>query len=724
MKNLLLLPLLFTTHLLFSQCFPAESCETANICLFNKAALESKTWNNTFATFDSFNLVVCGQIAIHNDQWFGFIASGDPLDITVIASNCANGDGLQIALMESCTVDAFTCNPGGAGSASDPLQLFHPGLEAGKQYFLIIDGWVSDACDYNFIVTSGIGDATSGGKITGTVRIDQNDDCLSDSTDLPAPNVPVSKTGNYAFTVPTKADGSYTFYQQDTIDVVISVLPIPGGAWEVCTDSVLVLGDTLQQVDTVNFVLKPLVQCPIATVELGPAPFLRACLTSKLVVKYGNYGTIPAENMRVAVVIPNELEILQKPENLPFTQQGDTLIFEVGNLGPLEFNNLTFLVRPPCNNGLFGRTLCFESYVKISNPCPEVAISHPKIRLQAECIGDSTVQFTLTNKGGAPTLTPFKYLVYKNDQLVATQTYTLDNGASFTLSYPAAGETWRLESDRDDTGARTTVFIEGCSGLTPGQANMYWLDDPDLDHDKKCRDVVGSYDPNGKFAFPTGVGPDHILPANAPLEYVIHFQNTGNDTAFRVLLRDVLPNTLNPLHFRPGAASHPYTWQLLNHTLDVVFDPIILPDTFTNKAASSGWFQFFIDQAADLPDGTLIQNAAAIYFDFNAPIITDTVWHNIGRLSVQVSQPKTAALIRWNVLGNPAADRCVFQRNTPTTVVTRLELYHLDGKLAHVLEIAPGTNGILERSNLPAGMYLFRMVEAGAVTGSGKVMFN
>jgi hypothetical protein len=177
------------------------------------------------------------------------------------------------------------------------------------------------------------------------------------------------------------------------------------------------------------------------------------------------------------------------------------------------------------------------------------------------------------------------------------------------------------------------------------------------------------------------------------------------------------------MHFRPGSASHPYTWQLQDHTLDVVFDPIILPDTLTNLDASSGWFQFFIDQTADLPDGTIILNAASIYFDFNAPVVTDPVWHTIGRLSVQVSQPKTA-LTRWNVLGNPAADRCVFQRNTPTAVVTRLELYHLDGKLAHVLEIAPGANGVLERSNLPSGMYLFRMVEQGAVTGSGKILFN
>ena len=43
------------------------------------------------------------------------------------------------------------------------------------------------------------------------------------------------------------------------------------------------------------------------------------------------------------------------------------------------------------------------------------------------------------------------------------------------------------------------------------------------------------------MAIPTGVGPEHLLAANRPIEYTIRFQNTGTDTAFRVLLTDILP---------------------------------------------------------------------------------------------------------------------------------------------------------------------------------------
>ena len=686
--------------------------------------LESHVWNNGLATADYFD-IVCGQITIHNDQWFGFIASGEPFDMVLFASNCALGDGLQIALMENCSGgDALACAAGTSGGASLPLQLYYTTLVPGKRYYLLVDGFTSDFCDYQIIVNSGIGKPQIGSDIIGKVWLDQKDNCLPDSTDLPAPNIKISKSGNYPIVIPTKNDGSFFFYQTESMPVVISVPSIPGGQWEVCSNSVIVPFDTISHPDTVSFVLKPIGQCPIPSVEFSTAPFLRPCTTIKLKVKFGNFGTVPAENMEVYVIIPSELEILQLPVNYPFTQHADTLVYSIGTLGPLEFKDLIFGVRPPCNNSLFGQTRCFESFLKISNACPDVALSHPKIKLLAECLGDSSVQFTLTNKGGAPTMQPFKYQVFKNDQLIASQTYILNNGESFTLSYPSAGETWRLESERDDTGARTKVFLEGCGGLTTGQANMFWQDDPNFDHAVECREIKGSFDPNGKYAFPTGAGPDHILAANTPIEYVIHFENTGTDTAFRVLLRDALPPNLNAMDFRPGGASHPFTWQLLGNILEVTFDPIVLPDTSTNMAEAGGWFQFFINQNPDLPNGATIRNAASIFFDYNAPILTDTVWHTIGRLSVQINEPAVGASSFWTVKGNPATSRCIFERSTPTSKTTRLELYHTDGRLAHVMEIAAGANGILERSNLPAGMYLFRMIESGAVTGAGKILFN
>lgn len=99
---------------------------------------------------------VCGQIAIHNDQWFGFTAGSSSITINVITSNCMNGDGLQSAFFDDCSdPDAIVCNPGGSGGGGQPLILTYDNFTPGEIYFLMIDGWTGDVCDYEIDVLDG-----------------------------------------------------------------------------------------------------------------------------------------------------------------------------------------------------------------------------------------------------------------------------------------------------------------------------------------------------------------------------------------------------------------------------------------------------------------------------------------------------------------------------------------------------------------------------------------
>ncbi|MCI4669910.1 MAG: T9SS type A sorting domain-containing protein, partial [Bacteroidia bacterium] len=59
------------------------------------------------------------------------------------------------------------------------------------------------------------------------------------------------------------------------------------------------------------------------------------------------------------------------------------------------------------------------------------------------------------------------------------------------------------------------------------------------------------------------------------------------------------------------------------------FDPIFLPDSTTDLEGSNGFVKFGIQMMPGLPLGSTIENKAAIYFDFNAPIITNTVVHTL-----------------------------------------------------------------------------------------------
>lgn len=144
-----------------------------------------------------------------------------------------------------------------------------------------------------------------------------------------------------------------------------------------------------------------------------------------------------------------------------------------------------------------------------------------------------------------------------------------------------------------------------------------------------CRNeiVTGSQDPNSKNVSPAGYTEDGFITANdSVLDYTIHFQNTGTDTAFTVVVIDTLSPYLDPATVMPGAASHPYTFDLSGQgILAFRFDNILLPDSNVNEPASNGYVSFTVKQKNSNQDGTIIENTAANYFDFNLPVNTNTV---------------------------------------------------------------------------------------------------
>ena len=146
-----------------------------------------------------------------------------------------------------------------------------------------------------------------------------------------------------------------------------------------------------------------------------------------------------------------------------------------------------------------------------------------------------------------------------------------------------------------------------------------------------CQIVTGSYDPNDKQVNPLGTGEEgYILPQDTVFSYRIRFQNTGTDTAFTVVIKDTLSPLLNPATLVLGGSSHHYIASLSGDgLLTFRFDEIFLPDSNVNEPASHGFVNYTIKADADLPLGSVIENTAAIYFDFNEPVITNTTVNTI-----------------------------------------------------------------------------------------------
>lgn len=137
--------------------------------------------------------------------------------------------------------------------------------------------------------------------------------------------------------------------------------------------------------------------------------------------------------------------------------------------------------------------------------------------------------------------------------------------------------------------------------------------------------VVGSFDPNDKTVLPEGPTPANI----GELDYLIRFQNTGTDTAFKVVVVDTLPSNLDPLSIKSVVASHAYKLSIKGNILTFTFDKIFLPDSFVNEKASHGFVRFKIRPQKWVYEGSFIFNKAAIYFDYNEPVITNTTLNQL-----------------------------------------------------------------------------------------------
>ncbi len=133
-----------------------------------------------------------------------------------------------------------------------------------------------------------------------------------------------------------------------------------------------------------------------------------------------------------------------------------------------------------------------------------------------------------------------------------------------------------------------------------------------------------SYDPNDKLVQPAREGDWTLF--EETLTYTIRFQNTGNDVAFDVQIRDTLDPNLDPTSLRVLGTSHPFQLNTsLTDSRYLVFDfpRIFLPDSTSNPVGSQGFVTFQIDAIDGLPESTPILNRAGIYFDANPPIITN-----------------------------------------------------------------------------------------------------
>jgi uncharacterized repeat protein (TIGR01451 family) len=168
--------------------------------------------------------------------------------------------------------------------------------------------------------------------------------------------------------------------------------------------------------------------------------------------------------------------------------------------------------------------------------------------------------------------------------------------------------------------------------------------------------VTGSYDPNDKKEIHDGRMLRSAISDGEKLQYTIRFQNTGNDTAFNIIIKDTLDAKLDWSSLQMISASHDYQLNVRDGICTWTFNDIRLVDSNHNESLSHGFLAFEIKAKSTVVAGDVIKNKAFIYFDYNLPVVTNlestaivTQLLPLKLLSFVVTKQDNGNLLKWKV---------------------------------------------------------------------------
>ncbi len=482
-----------------------------------------------------------------------------------------------------------------------------------------------------------------------------------------------------------------------------------------------------------QFLVAPFIDCPMLTVDII-APRLRRGFQNTYYVQYCNYGDKAAEAAYVDVDFDPDVSYLNSSIVADFLSE-NTYRFNLGSIEGSECGTFTIEVEVS-NQSELGQTHCTEAHIYPDAPC----ISSPdwsgaEIEVDVRCEDDKVI-FSVENIGDGP-VNDVLFSVVTEELIMMPAPYRIDLNALNRVEYtfPGNGNTYGMEVGQVADfpfPSRPIAIIEGCGtnangSFSKGIVNNFPQNDYEPYKSIDCQENRSAYDPNDKRGLPRGIYEEHFVELNTDIEYQIRFQNTGTDTAFNVVLLDTLSAYLDWGSIQVGASSHAYEFdRISDNVLRIQFRNILLPDSTTNEVASHGFINFRVSQHHDIPLGSVIENSAAIYFDYNEAIITNTTFHTVDIRFLKTFnfiQSDLSEEVKITVHPNPFELETKIIVTNPKNLPLHFELYDLVGRLLYGTEMPSNELSINRKElNLAAGTYLFRVVSHGHPIGIGKLV--
>jgi hypothetical protein len=262
----------------------------------------------------------------------------------------------------------------------------------------------------------------------------------------------------------------------------------------------------------------------------------------------------------------------------------------------------------------------------------------------------------------------------------------------------------------------TTAGLDSLVCITVSVTPVIGDNNPGNNSWTTCFRVGNSLDPNEKEVYPSGT----IDSSQKWLTYTIHFQNTGTAAAQHIYVTDTLDSDIDVSSFQLLAYSHQPLVQLRENAVRFDFLNINLPDGNTNEPLSHGYVQYKVKLKDNLPIGTQISNTAFIYFDFNAPVVTNTTTNTIAVISSLGDMRHKTQDVR--LFPNPANDRVTISIDESMIGAIATVSDITGRKMAAVQLQTPNTK--LQTDKLASGAYFVTVADKQGEGETKKLMIQ
>lgn len=556
----------------------------------------------------------------------------------------------------------------------------------------------------------------------------------------------------------TDENGYYHIFV-DTGFYNVSVLPI-NDLWEPCIPSYNVnVTEFYEIIDDRDFPVFEGTNCPFMITDISsPYQIPNPCTDVTYEVDYCNYGTANATDVTVRVFLDSELTYNGNSLGQTPTINGPFYTFELGNVDINECGEFEIYTSVSCDGIVDGQSIMVSAQIFPDTICeaPDPEWDGSSLKVDGTCdLNQDSVKFTIENIGDDMD-GDLNYIVIQDDVVLLLQTEDgLTANAMLETGVDNNGSTYRIIAEQapgHPGNSYPTVAVEGCveegGDYSTGYVTQFQEDDgnPFISIDVQ-EIIVGSGQAALLRGYPKGYGEENRLTANTDITYTYKFENVGTDTINRVVIRDTISPYLDITTATPGTSSHPYDFRVYdNGILKVTFSDIaLLPGGSAEEAQSTGFIKIRISQKPNLPEETVIENRAAVFFDYHEPVLTEMIRHKVAcedffeSFENQVlsscigidptlatsteSEPNKVSGFTIKMQPNPFNESTVFTVEGRELKELEFSVYDMMGRLIHQ-ELHQANSFTYYRNQMPAGLYIYRLESEGQLIDTGKMVIR